>query len=125
MRERRRLRGGLCALLMALTLPACGPTRLRDLTLRPEKYYQEKISVTGRITRMQVVGGDTLLEIADRNENRLLVRTSAPVPAGVGEWVRAKGVLVPEARVNDATLYDVLSAEEISATRGPWLPRIM
>ncbi len=125
MRLRRRVPGVLCALLTGTMLAACGPTRLRDLTLRPDKYYQDKITVKGRITRTQVVGADTLVEIADQNGNRLLVRTTAPVTAAVGDWVQARGVLVPEARVGDATLYDLLAADEISGTRGPWLPRIM
>ena len=33
--------------------------------------------------------------------------------------------LVPEARVSDTALYDVLTAEDVSVTRGPWLPEIM
>ena len=122
--RRRRSSALLGALLAAATVAGCA-TKIRDLALRPDKHYQEKLSVKGRIARMQVVGGDTLLEIADRDGRRLLVRTAQPVPAGVGDWVRVTGVLVPEARVGDTTLYDVLTAEEISATRGPWLPQIM
>jgi hypothetical protein len=125
MRLRRRFPGVLRALLTATALAACGPTSLRDLTLRPDKHYQDKITVKGRITRTQVVGGETLIEIADQSENRLLVRTTVPVTAGVGDWVRARGVLVPESRVGDATLYDVLTADELTTTRRPWLPRIM
>jgi hypothetical protein len=71
------------------------------------------------------VGDDTLLEIADARDNRLLVRVSRPVDAAVGEWVEVTGVLVPEARVGDTVLYDVLTAEDVSRTRGPWFPNIM
>jgi hypothetical protein len=39
--------------------------------------------------------------------------------------VKVTGVLVPDARVGDTALYDVLMAEDVSKTRGPWLPRIM
>jgi hypothetical protein len=111
---------GLCAVLLA----ACS-TGIRSLNLRPELYYQQKITVHGRVMRMQVLAGDTLLEVADRAENRLLVRTTTPGSVSVGDWVKVTGVLVPEARVADTAVYDVLTAEEISVTRGPWLPEIM
>ena len=121
---RRRFPGVLSALLIGLTLAGCA-TSLRDVNLRPSKYYQNKLSLKGRITRTQSAGAETLIEIADEHENRLLVRTTQPVPAGVGDWVRVTGVLVPEARVGDTTLYDLLSADEVSATRGPWFPSMM
>ncbi len=123
MAVRRRFAGVLSALLIAIALAGCAPS-LRDVNLRPAKYYQEKLKLKGRITRTQSVGADTLIEIADQRENRILVRTTRPVTAGIGDWVRVTGVLVPEARVGDTTLYDVLSADEVSPTRGPWLPNI-
>lgn len=124
MRLRWRLFGHTAALLSAVALVGCSPT-IRELNLRPERHYQGKLSLSGRIMRMQAVGDETLLEIADVRENRLLVRSSRPVDATVGEWVKVTGVLVPEARVGDTTVYDVLTAEEISRTRGPWLPDLM
>jgi hypothetical protein len=120
----RRFPSVLAALLVGIALAGCSPG-LRDVNLRPSKYYQERLTLKGRITRTQSVGAETLIEIADERQNRLLVRTTRPVPAGIGDWVRVTGVLVPEAQVGDATLYDVLSADEISTTRGPWLPNIM
>jgi hypothetical protein len=123
MRLRRRFLGRV-ALLSAVTLAACG-TSIRDLNLRPDKHYQQKLSVTGRIMRTQVVGGDTLLEIADPADNRLLVRLSTPFDATVGDWVKVTGVLVPEARVDDSVLYDVLTAEDISHARSPWFQNLM
>jgi len=120
----RRFPGVLSALLIGVALAGCS-TGVRDLNLRPSKYYQEKLKLKGRITRAQSVGADTLIEIADQRGNRLLVRSARPVPAAVGDWVRVVGVLVPETRVGDTTLYDVLSADEVSRTRGPWLPNPM
>jgi len=124
MRLRRRLLGRV-ALLSVVTLVACWNPSIRDLNLRPDKHYQEKLSVTGRIMRTQVVGEDTLFEIADTRDSRLLVRTSRPIDATVGDWVKVTGVLVPEARVGDTVLYDVLTAEDVSRTGSPWFPNLM
>jgi hypothetical protein len=124
MRPRRRFFGLVAALCSVAVLAACSP-KIHDLNLRPDKYYQEKLSVVGRVMRLQVVGVDTLLEIADQRDSRLLVRVGRSVNVSVGDWVKATGVLVPEAQVGDTALYDVLVAEDVSATRGPWLPEIM
>ena len=111
--------------LMVLALAACFNPTIRDLNLRPDKHYQEKLSVTGRIMRTQTVGEDTLFEIADTRDSRVLVRSSRPIDATVGDWVKVTGVLVPEARVGDTVLYDVLTAEEVSRTGSPWFPNLM
>ena len=124
MRLRRRFLGRV-ALLSVVALVACSRTTIRDLNLRPDKHYQEKLSVTGRVMRTQTVGGDTLLEIADTRDSRLLVRSSRPIDATVGDWVKVTGVLVPEARVGDTVLYDVLTAEDVSRTGSPWFPNLM
>jgi|SRR5262245_15975480 hypothetical protein len=124
MRLRRRFFGLVAALCSAVAVAACSP-KIHDLNLRPDKFYQQKLSVVGRVMRLQVVGGDTLLEIADQRDSRLLVRVARPVGVSVGDWVKVTGVLVPDARVGDTALYDVLIAEDVSATRGPWLPEIM
>jgi hypothetical protein len=39
--------------------------------------------------------------------------------------VKVEGVLVPEARVADVVLYDVVTAERIRRTREPRLPNLM
>lgn len=124
MRQWWRLPGAPAALVVALVLGGCA-TQIRDINLRPDKFYQSKVTVSGRIARMQSVDGGAVLEIADRRENRILVRSAAPVNSSVGDWVKVTGVLVPEALVGDTTLYDVLTAESVSGTRGPWLPEIM
>lgn len=123
MRLRRRFLGRV-ALLSVVTLAACA-TSIRDLNLRPDKHYQQKLSVTGRVMRTQTVGDDTLLEIADQHDSRVLVRASHPTDATVGDWVKVTGVLVPEARVGDTVLYDVLTAEDVSPTGSPWFPNLM
>jgi hypothetical protein len=123
MRLRRRFLGRV-ALLSAVLLAACG-TSIRDLNLRPDKHYQQKLTVSGRVMRMQAVGEDTLLEIADPHDSRVLVRASHPVDATVGDWIKVTGVLVPEARVGDTVLYDVLTAEDISHTGSPWFANLM
>lgn len=117
--------GVLSALLVTTMLAGCSPPTVRDVNLRPSKYYQEKLKLKGRITRTQSIGGATVIEIADQHENRILVRTTRPVPAGIGDWVVVTGVLVPEAQVGDTPLYDLISAEEVSPARRPWLPNIM
>jgi hypothetical protein len=124
MRLRRRFFGRV-ALLSVVALAACFNPTIRDLNLRPDKHYQEKLSVTGRIMRTQTVGEDTLFEIADTRDSRVLVRSSRPIDATVGDWVKVTGVLVPEARVGDTVLYDVLTAEEVSRTGSPWFPNLM
>jgi hypothetical protein len=124
MGRHRRVPALVAALLSVAALTGC-TTSIRDLNLRPEKHYQQKLSVVGHVMRLQYVGDETLLEIADQRDSRLLVRVSRPLDVSVGDWVKVVGVLVPDARVGDTTLYDVLVAEEVSETRGPWLPRIM
>jgi hypothetical protein len=38
--------------------------------------------------------------------------------------VAATGVLVPETRIGDQVVYDVLMAEELDGARAPWLDRL-
>jgi hypothetical protein len=120
MELRRILVGAACA----ASLLACGPG-IADLNARPGKYYQQKLSVTGRIARTQAVGSDTLLELADSRHRRVLVRVTGPLAFKSGDWVEVTGVLVPEARVGDKVLYDVLVAEELENGRRPRLRELM
>ncbi len=124
MRLRRRFPGLVAALCSVAVLAACAPN-IHDLNLRPEKFYQQKLTIEGRVMRFQVVGDETLLEIADQRDSRVLVRVGRPASVSVGDWIKVTGVLVPDARVGDTTVYDVLMAEDISPTRGPWIPEIM
>lgn len=105
-------------------LAGCGTT-IGNLNLRPEKHYEEKVSFKGRIVRREAVGGDTLLEIADEREARILVKVNGAVDEEVDTWVEVEGVLVPEARVGAQILYDVVVADEVSSARAPLLPNLM
>ncbi len=124
MRLPRRLVERVAALLIVGTLAACAPS-IRDLNLRPERHYQEKVTVTARVTRMQSVGDETLLEVVDTHDSRLLVRAPGRVDVSVGDWVKVTGVFVPEARLADTSIYDVISAEDISRASAPWFSGFM
>ena len=113
-----RLRPILLAVAVALALAACG-TSISGINARPDKYYQQKVTFTGRIQRTQYLAHETLLEVADTRGGRILVRSSEAVDAETGDWVKVEGVLVPEARVADVVLYDVVAAERIGRTRAP------
>jgi hypothetical protein len=109
---------------LAAALAACNNT-IGDLNLRPENHYEEKVSFKGRIVRRETVGSETLLEVADEREARILVHVKGPVSEEIDEWVKIEGVLVPEARVGSQVLYDVVVADDVSSTRAPLLPNLM
>lgn len=103
---------------LVAALAGCSTTIVK-LNERPDKYYQQKVTFTGRLTRTQQVDSDTLAEVADSNEHRILVRSAAPPEMEIGSWVKVNGILVPEARVGDKVLYDIVLAEKIGRTRRP------
>ncbi len=119
-----RLRAILLIALLVLPLAGCAAS-IASINARPDKYYQHKVKVVGHIERMQFLPHATLLEVADARGRRLLVRSVDPVEAETGDWVRIEGVFVPEVNVEDATLYDVLSAERIARTRAPRFRNLM
>jgi len=123
MRLPRRLVERVAALLVVGALAACATT-IRDLNLRPDRHYQQKVTVTARVTRMQSVGGETLMELTGDRDSRVLIRAPGRVDVHVGDWVKVTGVFVPDARVAETNIYDVVTAEEISKTGAPWLPDI-
>jgi regulator of protease activity HflC (stomatin/prohibitin superfamily) len=108
----------------AAVLAGCGTT-IGNLNLRPEQHYEEKVSFKGRIVRREPVGGETLLELADEREARILVKVNGAVNEEMDTWVKVDGVLVPEARIGSQILYDIVVADEISSTRAPLLPNLM
>ena len=110
--------------LLASTLAACGTT-VSEINARPDKYYQQRVEVTGRIARRQDLPGEVLFEIADARGGRMLVRAPAPVEQRIGDWVEVEGILVPEARVADRVLYDVVAAERVSSARAPRFRNLM
>jgi hypothetical protein len=101
-------------------LAACGAS-ISDLNARPAKHYQQKVDFRGEIVRLQGLTHETLLEIADTHGSRILVRAAEAVEAKSGDWVRVRGILVPEARVGDVILYDVVLADRITRARAPRL----
>jgi len=113
-----RLRRLALALALAAGLGGCAPT-ISGINARPDKYYQHKVKFTGRIARTQTLPAETLLEIADRRGARIIVRSTTPVEAGADDWVKVEGLLVPETRVGDAVLYDVVLADRIERTHAP------
>ena len=113
-----RIGSVVLASALAVALAGCAPS-ISGINARPDKYYEHKVSFRGRIQRIQFLAHETLLEIADERGSRILVRSAAPVEAEAGDWVRVEGVLVPEARIEDVVLYDVLTAEEVERTRAP------
>ena len=117
-RSRMRHAALLLFALLALPLAGCSPS-IADLNARPEKYYTHRVKVVGYIERTQFLRHGTLLEVSDTRGRRLIVRSVEPVDAQTGDWVRIEGVFAPEVTVEDATLYDVLSAEQVERTRAP------
>jgi hypothetical protein len=110
----------LVVLLAAGAVAGCGVS-VSDLNARPTKYYQETVRFTGQIVRMQPLSGETLLEIEDAHGSRILVQTTEELDKTTGDWVRVKGILVPEARVGGRTLYDIVLAEDIGGASRPRL----
>jgi hypothetical protein len=108
----------LLVLALSIAVAGCG-AGISELNAKPTKFYQQSVSFKGRISRIQSLEGETLLEVADAQEHRIFVRTSGPVDAGVDEWVKIEGTLVPEARVGGKIVYDIVMADSISSTRAP------
>ena len=107
------------ALVGALAiLTACGAT-ISEVNQRPSKYYQKQVDVSGRIVRMQTCDHSSLLEVEDARGGRVLARASGEREGATGDWVRVKGIFVPEMRVEDRVLYDVVEAESVTKRREP------
>jgi hypothetical protein len=114
----------LPAVAFTIALAGCAAS-ISGINARPDKYYQHKVTFTGRIERTQYLPHDTLLEVSDERGGRILVRSADPVEAATGDWVKVEGILVPEARVADVVLYDVVTAERVRPTRAPRLRNLM
>src|SRR3989441_8532753 len=119
-----RLRACLLVVSLVLPLAGCAPS-IAGINARPDKYYQHRVKIVGRIARMQFLPHGTLLEVTDGEGRRLLVRSVDPVEAETGDWVRIERIFVPEVNVEEATLYDVLAAEHIVRRRAPRPPPII
>jgi hypothetical protein len=119
-----RLGPSLVAIALAAALSACGAT-ISGINARPDKYYDHKTHFTGRVERLQFLAHETLLEVADSRGGRIIVRSEEPVDAELGDWVEVTGVLVPESKVEDVVVYDVVAAEKIRRARAPRFPDLM
>jgi len=113
-------RSRLALVALAVALGGCS-VGITDLNARPTKYYQQNVSFRARVSRLQALPDETLLEVADAQEHRIFVRTTGSVDVVPGEWVKVTGTLVPEARVGGKIVYDVVQAESVSSARAPLL----
>jgi hypothetical protein len=109
---------------LAVTLVACG-LDISQINSRPASYYQKTVDFRGQLTRRQDLPDQVLLEIADTRGARILVQAPGDVEVLTGDWVEVRGILVPEARVGDAILYDVVNAERVRRTRPPRFANLM
>ena len=109
-------------LVLALTVvvTGCG-AGIVDLNGKPTKYYQQSVSFRARVSRVQPLGGETLLEVADAQEHRIFVRAEGAPEVSPDDWVKVTGTLVPEARVGGRIVYDIVMAESVTPARAPFL----
>ena len=114
----------LLLLACALALAGCSQT-IADLNLRPDRHYQKTVRFIGQVSRMERLPSETLFELVGQRGGRILVKSTEPIEVQAGDWVSVKGLLVPEARVGDAVLYDVVVAEKISPRGPPRIPDFM
>jgi hypothetical protein len=98
---------------------------IRSINARPDAHYQETVTLKGRVARLQRFPGEVLFELADPQEHRILVRAPEPFEFKTGDWVRVRGILVPEARVADGVAFDVIVADRIRSSRPPRFPNLM
>jgi hypothetical protein len=113
------MRVGPILLALVVAVSACRPS-VSKINGRPEQYYQQKLKVRARVARMQQLPGATLLEVVDEDGARILVSAATPAEVEVGDWVKVVGVLVPETKIGDTPLYDVIQAEDVDHTSAPW-----
>ena len=109
---------GLVTLTIVLGGCAVG---IPELNERPTKYYEQSVSFRARVSRIQVLPGETLLEVADAQEHRMFVRVDGTIDVHPDDWVKVTGILVPETRVGGKIVYDVVRADSVTETRAPWL----
>ena len=114
----------LVALWCALIVAACGKS-ISDINLRPDRHYQKTVRFIGQVSRFERLPGEMLLELVGQRGGRILVKTTELLDVEAGDWVSVKGLLVPEARVGDAVLYDVVVAEHVSRRGPPRIPDFM
>jgi hypothetical protein len=110
----------LLGLALSIAIAGCG-AGIAELNAKPNKFYQESVSFKARVSRIQPLEGETLLEVADAQEHRIFVRTAGTVDVSVDDWVKIEGTLVPEARVGGKLVYDIVMADSVTSARAPLL----
>jgi hypothetical protein len=105
---------------LAVAVGGCG-VGIAELNANPTRHYQEPVSFHARVSRIQVLPGETLLEVADAQEHRIFVLASGSIDVRPEQWVEVTGTLVPEATVGGRTVYDVVQATSVEPGRAPWL----
>jgi hypothetical protein len=111
------------ALLLLVGCAACGP-KIAALTERPRLFYDAQVSIVGRVSRLHAFTDEVLLELADAQERLILARVPAADAPRIGDWIEVRGVFVPDLRVGDRVVYDVIAAERVKSHRAPWLPNL-
>jgi hypothetical protein len=119
----RLMRPAVVALLVSL-LAGCGQT-VSQINARPDRHYQKTVRFVGQVGRLERLPGETLLEVVGERGARILVKSTEPLDVHSGDWVSVTGLLVPETRVGDAVLYDVVVAEHVKPRGPPRIPDIM
>jgi hypothetical protein len=104
--------------VLAAAIAGCSLS-ISEINQRPAKYYQESVSFSGRVARLQSMSDETLLELEDTRGGRIFVRMAGPVEVETGDWVKVRGIFVPETKVGGRVLYDVVQGERISRRRAP------
>src|SRR5215470_8500451 len=100
---------------LGVALGGCGllPVGIAELNAKPTKHYETSVSFKARVSRVQVLPGETLLEVADAHEHRIFVRAEGTVDVHPDDWVTVKGTFVPEATIGGKIVYDVVRAESV------------
>ena len=106
---------------LMIAVGACGPKYVA-LTERPQQFYEQQVTLVGRVSRSEAFGDEVLIELADADERRILARVAAKDAPALEQWVEVRGVFVAELRVGDRVVYDAIAVERVKNHRAPWLP---
>jgi len=106
-----------CVSDFTVALGGCG-IGIVDLNARPPKLLPAERLVQARVSRLQALPDETLIEVADAQEP-----VSSCAPRARSTWRRAsgqvEGTLVPEARIGGKIVYDVVQAESSARRARP------
>lgn len=111
-------------LVCSLALLGCGQT-ISGINARPDRHYQKQVRFMGQVGRIERFPTETLMEVVGRRGGRILVKSEEALEVESGDWVSVSGLLVPETRVGDAVVYDVVLAERVTRRGPPRIPDFM